>query len=163
MKNISKITLIFVFLFFAFTANTCEREDENHHKTILFANYYNKSIYVIGSVEYPDTLNAQGMGGGGLSYPKFYKIYPNTENKNALLRQEFYEDIFRNGGQIPSDTLMIYVFDAELLETPSIHINNAIIQRYDLSLQDLQYVNWTLTYPPLPNMSAIKMYPPYGQ
>jgi len=32
-----------------------------------------------------------------------------------------------------------------------------------LSLQDLQHVNWMLTYPPSPHMSAIKMWPPFGQ
>lgn len=42
------------------------------------------------------------------------------------------------------------------------HINNTIIQRYDLSLQDLQDANWMLTYPPSPNMRTIKMWPPYG-
>lgn len=56
---------------------------------------------------------------------------------------------------------MIFIMDAELLESKETHIHDIIIQRYDLSLQDLQQINWTLTYPPNENMKNMKMYPPY--
>ena len=163
MKNSGKITIIVMALSFVSMAFTCTHEDENHHSTIRFINQSDIPIYVEGSGEYPDTLNLLGMGGGGLSQPQWHKIYPNSQNETALQRRSAWESIFRNKEQIRSDTLMVYVFDAELLESRTTKLVNTIIQRYDLSLQDLKHVNWTLTYPPSPNMSAIKMYPPYGQ
>ena len=155
MKNLG-IALVLTTLFFVTMAFTCTRNDKNHHSFIRFVNNSDKSIYVYGSMEYPDTLRGSE---GGFSSP--YKIYPNTENADALRLYEYYEDLLGERG-IPSDTLMVYVLDAELFEDRDIHIYDAVIQRYDLSLQDLQHVNWRLAYPPSPNMSAIKMYPPYG-
>ena len=160
---ISKNIFILLILPFVLMATMCQGEDENHHKSIRFTNNTDKAIYVIPSFAYPDTLNGTGMGRGGLNMPYKYKILPGTENRDALRMREFWEVIFSDERRIPSDTLMVYVFDAELLESQTTNIVNTIIQRYDLSLQDLQYLNWTLTYPPSPNMSSIKMYPPYKE
>ena len=63
---------------------------------------------------------------------------------------------------IPSDTLMVYVYDAELLDSHTTNLLNTIIQRYDLSLQDLRSCNWIITYPPTEVMRNVKMYPPYS-
>lgn len=161
MKTLGRTTFILMILSFFVMSNSCVKDDENHHSTIRFINNADKPIYVYGSMMYPDTLNAYGMGGGGASYPFHYKISPDTENTYALQQREFWEVIFRDGRGIPSDTLMVYVFDAGLLESHTTHVNNTIIRRYDLSLQDLQRVNWTLTYPPTAIMQGIKMYPPY--
>lgn len=155
--------LIMMVLSLVFMATTCTKEDENHHKTLLFVNNSDKSVYVMGSAEYPDTANVQGMGGGGLSDPNVYKVQPNSSNENALYWGAVWEEIFQDAISIPSDTLMVYVFDAKLLESQTMHVQNTIIQRYDLSLRDLQHLNWKLTYPPSSNMSGMKMYPPYGK
>ena len=51
---------------------------------------------------------------------------------------------------IPSDTFMIYVFDANILNTipwDTIRKYDMYLKRYDLSLQDLKNSNWTITYP----------------
>jgi len=163
MKNKSKIIVSLIALFFLTMAITCKDEDENHHRTIRFINNSDKSIYIIGSVDYPDTLSISGMSGGGLSDPTCNKVHPNTVNTCSLWDRDFWEINFKHEIFMPSDTLMVYVFDAELLESRTTHVRNTIIRRYDLSLQDLQYLNWTLTYPPSPKMSTIKMHPPYGQ
>ena len=152
MKNTGKITIIL--LVFAAFSSTCVREDENHHKTIRFVNKSNIPIYIYGSYSYPDTLNNRL----GSSY-HLYRAEANTENTSALRRRDFWEVTFRN---IPSDTLMVYVFDAELVDSHSTHGHNTIIRRYDLSLQDLQLLDWTLYYPPTVAMKDIKMWPPYG-
>lgn len=161
MKNTGKITIILMVLSFVFMANTCNKEDENHHKTIEVVNNSEKAIYAYFDVAYPDTLALSGVPSS--SEPSIYKVEPHKRNKTALWQNTFWEVIFRDGRRILSDTLMVFIMDAELLESNTTHVNNTIIQRYDLSLQDLQRINWTLTYPPSPNMSAIKMYPPYGQ
>jgi hypothetical protein len=158
MKNTGKIMIILMVLSFIFMANTCNKEDENHHRTIEIINNSERAIYACFNVTYPDTL---GDVGGLTSQPQIYKVESYAKNRRALGDQEFWEVIFRDGRRIPSDTLMVFIMDAELLESHTTHVNNTIIRRYDLSLQDLQHVNWTLTYPPSPNMSAIKMYPSY--
>lgn len=160
MKKTGEMTFILMVLSFVFMANSCNKEDENHHNTIEVINSSGKAIYTYFSSAYPDTL---GYVGGVPSPPSIYKVEPHEINRTALWRRSFWEAIFRDGRQIPSDTLMVYIYDAELLDTHAVHVTDAIIQRYDLSLQDLQHVNWMLTYPPSPNMSAIKMYPPLGQ
>ena len=147
-------------LFIAIMVSTCKKEDENHHRRIVIINNSEKDIYACCDGTYPDTL---GDVGGLTSNPDRFKVKAHTNNRNAIrmISGAFWEDVFKYGNSIPSDTLMVFILDAALLE--SRHGRNAIIQRYDLSLQDLQHVNWTLYYPPSPNMSAIKMYPPYGQ
>ena len=159
MKNIGKIMINLIVLSFVLTANTCNKEDENHHKTIGIINNSEKAIYAYFDVTYPDTLGLTGVPPS--SEPSNYKAEPQKSNTTALWQDTFWEVLFRDGRLISSDTLMVFIMDAELLESNATHVNNTIIQRYDLSWQDLQRVNWTLTYPPSPNMSAIKMYPPY--
>lgn len=38
-----------------------------------------------------------------------------------------------------------------------------ILQCYQLSLEDLQQINWTISYPPDERMKDVKMFPPYGK
>lgn len=71
----------------------------------------------------------------------------------------FFEDAF--GSKIKSDTLMVYIFDVSKLDANS-SVGDALIQRYDLSLPDLQQLNWKLTYPPDIRMKYVKMWPPYN-
>ncbi|BEG99282.1 hypothetical protein [Bacteroides sedimenti] len=158
VRLLNKVAALLVLSFVA-TASMCTKEDEYHHNTIRFINKSDVPVYIVADHSYPDTLNNRL---GGMEYqPQIYKAYPNAENKDALQQRDYWEAVFKDGISIKSDTLMVYVFDAKLLESHSTHINNTIIQRYDLSLQDLQDANWTLTYPPSPNMKVIKMWPPY--
>lgn len=162
MKNTFKLLIISLALVVISCA--CQREDANHHWTIGFINKSKVPIYVDGSFSYPDTLFNWSIEALA-SQPHRYKIEPDNENRIALQQRTFYENIFIDGRQIPSDTLIVFVFDAEQLvfQTPDDHINKSIIQYYYLSLADLKYLNWKLTYPPTPEMSTIKMYPPYKQ
>jgi hypothetical protein len=63
------------------------------------------------------------------------------------------------------DTLIIYVLDyKKILNTnPNIDTIDVLLQRYDLTLDDLNKINWTLSYPPDERMKDIKMYPPYQE
>ncbi|MCK9618285.1 MAG: hypothetical protein M0R21_10685 [Lentimicrobiaceae bacterium] len=141
-----------IFIFFTcilFISSTCEREDSDCHKTIQFINNSNKSLYLMGDLYYPDTLDFIHS-----SSPEpestIYKVYPNKNNTKALRRRVCFEDAFDDGMSIPSDTLMVYVFDAEIIEKipwSSVTHYYLVLKRYDLSLQDLQRMNWTITYP----------------
>jgi len=64
-------------------------------------------------------------------------------------------------------TLTIFILDGELYEKywqkpcDTIRKYVPILQRYQLSLTELQQLNWTITYPPTEAMKNIRMYPPY--
>lgn len=158
-----KITRITASLLF-FTSLLCScvpmKEDANHHATIRFINKSDVPIYVnwMGPRNDQDTIYRFERG-SLMVETDIYKIYPDYENRDALYWRGYYEDVLPRH----SDKVMVFVFDAKQLEANPSDINGAVIQRYDLSLADLRYLNWTLTYPPTPEMSTIKMYPPYQQ
>ena len=62
--------------------------------------------------------------------------------------------------------MSVFIFDSEILENiewKEIRDNYMILKRYDLSLEDLQKLDFTLYYPPTEEMKDIKMYPPYEE
>ena len=65
---------------------------------------------------------------------------------------------------MPGDTLSIYLFHVDTLAKYSIdeiREDYKVLQRYDLSLEDLEHLDYKLSYPPDAKMSGVKMYPPY--
>ena len=75
-----------------------------------------------------------------------------------------WEYIYKN--IIINDTMSVFIFDSEILENiewKEIRDNYMILKRYDLSLEDLQKLDFTLYYPPTEAMKDIKMYPPYEE
>ena len=131
-------------------------EDENHHYTIPFYNNTEADLYIDTSDRYPDTTVTNLYGGPNI------KIQAQSVNSDGLRDYWVtYETIFRDGRQYPNDTLIVFVFDAKRLEEDRHHAENALLVRYDLSLQDLQRLNWMLSYPPTERMKDIKMWPKY--
>lgn len=66
--------------------------------------------------------------------------------------------------ELPADTLSIYLFDDNIFSSDDwadIRENYKILMRYDLSIEDLERLNWKVTYPPSENMKDIKQFPPY--
>jgi len=125
--------------------STCKKEGEDCHKTIMFANQIDNTLYVTLSYGYPDTL---AIYNNPSLVPNQYKVLPNETNEHSLSGRECIELEFNYS--IPSDTLMVYVFDANVLETipwETVISDNLILKRYDLSLEDLQDSDWTITYP----------------
>jgi hypothetical protein len=64
-------------------------------------------------------------------------------------------------------TLMIFIFDGEVIGKMSwwelVERDYLVLQRYDLSLQDLEKLNWKVYYPPTKAMQDMKMFPPYEE
>ena len=143
MKNKNIYLLIFTILLYG---STCNRQGEDCHKYITFINNSDSAIYTIPGTNYPDTLR---FGNGGTTPSLNEKILPNDSGHAAGLTFDCLEHIFYPE-RIASDTLMIYVFDAEIIETEDwgqIMHDYLVLKRYDLSLQDLKDMNWTITYP----------------
>lgn len=99
------------------------------------------------STEYPDTLSFTIQPNPILN-PNFTKVQPHETNNNVLGGRDCIEIIYKD--LIASDTLLVYVFDAQVLESTSwdtVISQHLILKRYDLSLDDLELSNWAITYP----------------
>lgn len=156
-KNVLAYTIVSMFLVLS-PSFTCVGEDrEDCHYRIYFTNESEKELYVNYSAYYPDTTNAVL---DDLDYDS-NRVFPGKINKEALLTFVSWESLFgtNNGNLNPIDTLMVFVFDAKHLEADRHRVMDALLVRYDLSLQDLQRLNWTLSYPPMENMKDVKMWP----
>jgi len=65
---------------------------------------------------------------------------------------------------LPADTLSVYLFHIDTLKNNTwaeVQAGYKILKRYDLSLEDLEHLEYKLSYPPDAKMSGVKMYPPY--
>lgn len=135
------MTLSLILLACFLVCNTCGK-DGDKHDSIVFVNNSNNDIYVCGDDwSYPDTaINFANPSLGGDSY----RVAAKTSGDPLRLR-DTYEGRF---GQI--DKIMFFVFDAQVLEnTPwdTVKAKYKVLERYDLSLEDLERLNWTITYP----------------
>jgi len=139
MKTIlHKAVLGFICLFLL--ATTCEKLPQ-FDKRLVIDNNSNHELFILKGITYPDTaiINERPLiNNDFIIKPNTRKVYANPLS---------WEDDFN---QIPSDTVMFFLFDNELLSYASwdsVSNNYLILKRYDLSLEDLQGMNWTITYP----------------
>ena len=129
-------------------SSSCERENDDCHKQIKFANNSDKDVYVQFDGSYPDTTYF-GHGPSPANEPGLHKVVANTTSNTVLQDRSCLEYVIR-GERVPSDTLMIFVFDALVIDTNDwadvVHFY-LVEKRYDLSLGDLVGMNWTINYP----------------
>ncbi|MDO4880740.1 MAG: hypothetical protein Q3983_05620 [Capnocytophaga sp.] len=103
---------------------------------------------------YPDTLLPLGSN-------RLREIKINETLYETSMVQ--WNNILKN---LPKDTLSIFIFNTDTLNKYSweeIRRNYKILKRYDLSIQDLENLDYKVYYPPTPEMSHMKMYPKYGR
>lgn len=130
-----------------FLNQACGDKEKECHKTITFKNATSDTLYVVSSFHYPDTTTLVGISNPELD-PNFTKVFPNESNTQVQWGRDCIESDFKFS--IPSDTMMIYVFDAKVLKETqwdTVKANYMVLKRYDLSLQDLESMYWTITYP----------------
>lgn len=119
-----------------------------HNQSKVTINFYELGLE--STLHYPDTILP-------LSKPILIKI-----NANAffdILSKKEWDEVLK---ELPADTLSIFIFDAmvyEGTEWEEIRNDYKILKRYDLSIEDLERLNYTVTYPPTEEMKGIKMYP----
>ena len=145
------------------TAMTCTKDGEGSHHHIDFYNSTDYALYIDRSFDYPDTsvLHFRNVMTPGWNL----KVESHSNNHSALEHFESYECELSECRSSRNNILMVFVFNADTLETHGWDYakeHNMVMQRYDLSLTDLQNLNWTLTFPPTEEMRNIKMWPPYG-
>ena len=144
-----KYLVILAILIIISCNNSCV-ELVDHVYSISVKNNMNRPFNFLVSYQYPDTLIPD-------NYNDIKSLYPNGETRYD--RKEKWENIFN---ELPADTLSIYFIDRDTLknfEWDIIRRDYMISKRYDLSLQDLERLNYTISYPPSVEMEGIKMYP----
>jgi len=125
-----------------------------------------KSLFVDWSPIYPDTTLISNQmsaifttNGKDTANPGNW-IKP-FQKGSVFVMNTTWEHIYNR-----NDTQMIFIFDGNVIWNTDWEIvarDYLVLQRYDLSLQDLQKLNWKLYYPPTEAMKDIKMYPPYQE
>lgn len=141
-KNLIIFTICIITITLSFTC----RKPKICHTKLNFINLSNKHIYIQSCGIYPDTLLSSHYCPNPIGDKPFHFVSANSNNKLALpVSQGCYEV------NIPdSIKILIYVFDAQILETTpwdSVQLNNMYLKRYDLSLQDLKNSDFIITYP----------------
>jgi hypothetical protein len=135
---------------------------EDCHKRIIFYNNYDRDVYINSDVLYPDTMYIIKYPPGTVSQAHIYKTQSGKSNVYALTgpRRGCLEDWYNE-----YDTVMYFVLDAYMWENESsqtIIDNYLVLQRYDLSWEDIRQLEWSLPFPPTDTMKYMRMYPPYG-
>jgi hypothetical protein len=166
--------ILFYFIVILLFSNCGARESDTCHTSIPVTNNSSKEIYVMAEPGYPDTTG-HGNYGKLASQSHIHKIQSGAGNSDALSLRDCLEKRFT--GEYAYDTLMIFIFDAYMLEHSTwdawdtwetwdtlvkYNVYNMLQQRYDLSLENLQQLGWSLPFPPTEAMKHMKMYPPYG-
>ena len=136
--------------------SSCGNDDKDCHDRMVFLNKTSSTLYV--KKEESIILSRYN----GYPYSDWYKALPNEKNNTALFnvfsgRSDCYENTLK-------DTLYIFIFEEDVLANHSwadVVDKKLILQRYDLSLKDLQQLNWQISYPPSEQMKDMKMYPPF--
>lgn len=151
----------FIFLFFAiFTFQSCELFGDTFYLIELNNKSDHDIRFAIGTAGtqyvYPDTLMTQNKSDMGLaSLPSGINTF--------IGKGTPWEDRFR---QLPKDTLSFYIFNKDTLNTytwETIRDEYKIMVRYDLSIEDIQFLNYKIIYPPTEQMKNMRMYPPYSE
>ncbi|NEN25809.1 hypothetical protein G3O08_20170 [Cryomorpha ignava] len=153
MKKIIPILIIGLFLI----SGSCEKNPfVEKFYTITIINQSSQMIYFLGydkfsEIQYPDTTlpiqkpNATILGHGA----KFF----------IDKREPWSEEI----DELPADTISFFFFDKAVFEDSlwtEIKNDYLILKRYDLSLQDLENLDFNIPYPPVETMEGMQIYPP---
>ena len=139
MKNLLSLPL-----FLILCASSCERMplvDVVYRIRVINNSPIDMYIYKADAdaeTQYPDTLLPS-------SNTKFFKLQSNKiwyyDSKN-----KWNENIKK----LPADTLSVFLIDADIFENKdwnTICDNYLILKRYDLSIEDLEKTDYTITYP----------------
>ena len=108
---------------------------------------YHRSVY-------PDTLITN------FENRIFFEDYPPLSGKREITSSVSWKESFKI--HTIQDTMSVFVFHSDTLAKYSweeVRKGYKVLARYDLSLEDLERLNFELSYPPDNRMQGIKMYP----
>lgn len=152
MKN----TIILCLSSLFFISSGCKDDFGEKFYTIFIDNNSSKTVYFLvydefSEIQYPDTNLPSAdpgltkLGSGARFYIRDRKPWQELIN------------------ELPSDTLSIFFFVDNVYEDSSwatVSSQYLILKRYDLSIEDLERLNFYVPFPPDETMEGIKIYPP---
>ena len=109
----------------------------DHVYSVKIQNNTNDTLLFFESYNYPDTSIVQNK-------PILIRVYP--KDYNFLDSMDAWDVVLVP----PKDTLSIFILSKDTVDKYNwelIRSDNNILKRYDLSLNDLKRMNWTITYP----------------
>ena len=132
---------IYLMLAYLLTVNLSCHMCKDEELTLRVNNVSEKAIYVSWTRDNSDTsLNH-------IVNPTYYSQIKKVAAHSV--QKDYYgapsQAIFKD-----TDTLTVFVFDAQVLETTpwdTVKAKYLVLKRYDLSLDDLNKLNWEITYP----------------
>ncbi len=121
-------------------STSCGRDEDDHYG-IMFVNNSDKEVFVRADWWYPDTVITFGNPARAENE---YLVAAHSNSNHPLSSSESYEKGFSF-----HERFMVFVMDAELVRnTPwdTVKSKYLVLKRYDLSFDDLDSMNWTITY-----------------
>jgi hypothetical protein len=129
-------TNILIVLWIMLCSASCEPWVD-HVYSIKIQNNTNDTLLFFESYSYPDTTITQSKPILKWIYPKDYSYLDSKKDWDEVLVP-------------PKDTISIFILSKDTIDKyrwNEIRIDYNILKRYDLSLEDLQRMNWTISYP----------------
>ncbi|MFN8208940.1 MAG: hypothetical protein U0T82_16260 [Bacteroidales bacterium] len=134
MKTISLVSLCLLI-----ASMTCKKEE---YLKLRINNTTNAPIYTAWTRDFPDTT---------FTYMLNPTLNPQTDRVEAKsLQKKHYYSLTNDIFDAWVDTISVFIFDAQLLDsTPwdTVKAKYLVLKRYDLSLDDLNRMNWIINYP----------------
>ena len=132
--------IYFLFLGLLLMSSSCNDEKE---QKLRVQNNSDKTIYYDWSSSYPDS-SFQYIG-NPTGDPYQCKV-----NAKSISNYSYLSPNKNYFGSRDMDTMIIFIFDAELIEAlswDSVRSKGLVLKRYFLSLDDLEEMNWIVNYP----------------
>ncbi len=133
------------------------------HETFTVSNHSKQQLFFDWCADYPspDTIRINVKPNTVEANPGY--IIPPLSDKKFGTNQLWgrIEKLFYNKTH---KSFMLFDYDLLMTENPeTIAENYMVLVRYDVTLDDLDRLDWTLHYPPTPAMRDVHMYPPYEE
>lgn len=137
---------------------SCEPFVEKFHTIELQNNSSQNILFTLGTIGeafvYPDTIipldkTKMSLAPLEAGYNTYIGRSPTWEERISYL---------------PKDTLSFYIFAEDTINSypwEVISTEYKVLKRYDFSVQDLEMLNYKISYPPTEQMKNVRMYPPY--
>ena len=129
-----KLRVFFIVFTLCFIVVSCDRERKDNIAYLTFVNNSEKSVFLFYSIAYPDSLLDKSNGGCDNVLP-----HSKCESLNRLgwnYSKEY-------------EILQFFVFDSDTIHKYGYnHLQNSwILKKYKYTEQQLEQMNWTVTYP----------------
>jgi len=145
-KKAMRRYLSFLFLYIILMSGQC-RDPGNCHQLINIVNNSDYDVVISHSTFYPDSISDFGRTNDSFNPP----IPAHGTGKLRLIFDNgCMEFLMKDTGTFRYGIMMLFFFDRQVYETVSrdtIVKNRMYLRKYDLTLEDLEASNWTITYP----------------